>query len=238
MSEEKLISPSINAGIVDRHRVKDRLTGEYEPDAEIEAVRSAVDSLRAACIRSQDAAKKIKSNPLQTNLANHRDVRDAVYKLWEPASVAADKALERSERAIENLNKAMTPPRPKDAHESVVQVEIVKRLGRLPVSERNAAIADAIRDEDETVVAALSNCSRLLSGLTQNDLNMHLMTWKQRKHAADLDRVRRLQASMADLARAQAASLGFVSSCYDAEQVDAAERSERAARDAVKKDVA
>lgn len=228
MTDNTMLSPTINEKIVERH-----LRGETS--GPLVALRDAARLARQTCEKAAATAGAVLKNEMMMPAARHKQARDTSWSLFENAARAIDAAAKAAETEMAAIRqRTRGPAMPRDLITEARHREIRERLSALPREERLAVLDSAIAAGDDQIAAAvLSIHHSWLVQLSATELEMVRSNWARRNHPDDLDRLARLEKATADTRRIGSLTLGFVDHLTDHERVKTAEVTEREAKAAL-----
>ncbi|MBN8982053.1 MAG: hypothetical protein J0I29_12375 [Rhizobiales bacterium] len=228
--EMKSIPLSMHEDIIERHFARDATTNLKVSDVEIEAIRDAALAGREAAAKMLDVRANIMANQMATPIANEKNARETIYKIWEVVAKKVDVAVERANKKRSAImEKIAAPPQPKDLPGTMVAAEIRATLASMSAVKRKEALSHAIASSEDAVLAAAINAPQILTGLTQAEKEMLLVLWRKTRFPAEVDLADRLENAMADVLRGAEALMKFQFGLTDQSRIEAAEKSEHVA---------
>ncbi len=223
----KNYAPSLSlkeAETVMRHAVGDDDLGMIETARAISEAASRVEKTVTAILR----------NPMQTDLKNRSDAKAVAEKVYLSTAPKIDKARKAVEEHIDALDRAIAPKAPANAAEALYHGEVRAAIARAPKKDR-ARMIEAALDDDQFVAAAVLG-NPVLTGLTKSEQDALASVWKKKRHGETVAQVKRLTDGLAKLDQLTGLfgkyALGMFAD--DNGAIEAAERSEALAQEAIK----
>lgn len=142
---------------------------------------TALESIREQAKAAERAARGIHGDQTLGEAEKHRAAAKTTAELFLPCQPHIEKALGASSKAIAELEKILAGP---DIELSDVRgIEIRSKLAGLEPDKRFAAISRAIARGDDSVMAALLGCDRLLIDfLSEPELETARSLWARTRH--------------------------------------------------------
>jgi hypothetical protein len=173
------------------------------------AIRDHVDEMSGFLQKYDEHAAQIEDNADLTDAAKAARLRDlADTTLAKLPALKSREAAERALRNIELLNKAMRPKRAADPVESGLQAEARDRIAGAPDAKRFGLARSHL--DDPTVSVALLTAPPLLSGLTQQELEMLRLEYEARNYPEEIAERDRLTKALDTCAKAAARAQTWV----------------------------
>lgn len=224
----------LNERFIDLHAETDPLTGNPVADPVLSAMSNAVKLAREQATALANLEKAAMADRTQTAEANVLRVAAAAAKSGERVAAQLDAARTRAKAEIANIEKRTgAPPPPKDSLALSIEAEIRARLANMKsAKERTDAIAKAMADNSETVIAAVLRGPAMLTGLGAAQLESVRHHYRQHFHAADYARLQRLQRAVDTMEKSGRLFVGVVKSASDTPMARQAAFNARAVEDA------
>jgi hypothetical protein len=201
---------ALHEQVIERHHGRDRMTREIVPDADIQLLSGAFASARRASEALCEQARALRQDVTKTPEARAAQIRQASLRVAERVARSLDEARARIADTAERLASATSGPAlPKSAHEVALHGEIRARLSAMKPEDRRAALNQALEAGDDMVVGAALAAPGLVSGLAAEEVSMYRARFREARHPAEADRLRRLEAALADTDRAGQSFLSF-----------------------------
>jgi hypothetical protein len=190
---------------------------------------------REAAEHALDARDKIMGNTMRTQIANMRESRKVTFQHFDSAAREIDKARARTEAEIARIEAATASPgEPKNAADAFQREAIRNVLATMSAEKRAAAVSAAVDDDDRDVLIAALTGPTILTNLGKAEREALRDRWRRKHYPAEVDRVKRLRAALADLDRGGTLLLQFIGGLTDGEAIKQAEQAEAAALTASK----
>jgi hypothetical protein len=219
-----ILSPTIHEDVV-------AVATELKADEVLHAMHDAAAACRIACEKSIEASEPIRANQMQSALANERQLRHVSFRHFNAAAEKVDKAREKADRAIAELEKSIAaPPPPKDGVGQLLASEIRSAFSRMSSEERNAAFVEAQTKGDDVVLGAILNAPALLTGFFAEELEARRGEFQRVRYGKELQRIGRLEKARSALAQVSRLSMAFTNGLTDSEAISKAEQTEAIAR--------
>ena len=203
----------INEGLIDKHRLRDRASGEFIPDAALEVLHGAMVETRRTAEKIAALADAIGNDKTITKEAGALKLRQAALKLSEKVAAKLDEAHARAAREVEALTRSTaSPPPPKDALELQLEAELRQRLCAMRDDERSKLIGTSLKSGDQTVMAAVLRGHHALVGLGEAQHAAYREQWRQSQFPQETDRIARLKKALDATDRAGRCLVGMVES--------------------------
>ncbi|RWF64850.1 hypothetical protein [Mesorhizobium sp.] len=223
----------LNEAFVSRHAETDPTTGAPIADPVLDGLSNAVKLAREQATVLANLEKAALADRTQTPEANVLRVATAAGKSGERVAAQLDAARTRAKNEIANIEKRTgAPPPPKDSLALSIEAEIRARLAAMPPKQREAALAKAKADNDQTVIAAVLRGPAMLTGLGAAQLEGIRHHYRQHTHASDHARLQRLQRAVDAMEKSGRLFVSIVKSAADtpmARQAAIAQREAEAA---------
>jgi hypothetical protein len=229
----KVVPLSLHEDVLDRHYIADPETGTRIEDHALDALKSAAAFGRSTAEKLLSANKAILADKLNTELSNAKRARDTAERMLESITKRIDSAVTVANTERNALLAKLSGP-PKDVVSAGHAIEIRSALLRLSPSDRAKAIAEALAEEDEALIASVLSASSLVSGVTKAEKALLKASWGQARYPGEINRAERLNDAIEDLLRGGRAAISLVASLSDGEKIAAAEKSAREAAEAAK----
>jgi hypothetical protein len=183
----------IDESFIARHFVPD------VQDDVLQALHDAVLACREACERSLDYKRAMEKDEKYSSAFKTKQVHETSWKHLIAASRKIDASRALAEAAIKKLDdETGAPPAPRDAHKIAMAGEIRMALIRMSHGDRAAAIERAINTGIDEIVSAIVSAPSLLTGLTDDEREMHRHAWRAKHYPQELDRLNRIRKAVRD----------------------------------------
>jgi len=227
-------SPSIHEDVISRHYIKDPLNGDQVADPVISRLVDAMKTTRLAAEQAGRVADAIHASVGMTAPVRHREAKTKTWKVLEPVLRDLDSAMHNCRREIERLEAGtVNPPRPQDLPTNFMYGEVRSRLATMSPVDRQKAVAAALRDDDQVVIAAILHGAAMLSNLTLAEYNMVHATWRKRKWGDEVERMERLKKALSDAEQGGTLALNYLGKLSSDVMARAADESEERIRKAL-----
>jgi hypothetical protein len=233
MAENKVdtrLPLSLHEAVIAKHFQRDPHTREPIEDAVLAGMHDAMRRGREAAEASLDAHDKIMKNMMKTPIDNARRARKVAFERFDAAAREIDKARAKGEAEIARIEAATSSPgEPKSTADAFQREAIRNVLASMAPEKRAQAVETAIEDDDRDVLIAAFTGPVMLTGLGKAEREALRERWRHKHYPAELDRVKRLKAAIADLSRGGTLLLEFVDGLTDADAIKHAEQAEASA---------
>lgn len=193
MMNKRLVSPSLHPAVIDRHFIKDRMSGEKIPDPIIQEMRDAVAAAHSVAHEMPTVRDRIMANQMETLPHREKQLADASYGLFQRGAKSIDMANSRAQAEIAQIEKAIAaPPTPRDVVSGVAGVAICSNLARMPHKRRQETIGAALADGDDTTIAAILHNPTALSGVSKTEKELLRASWQRQRFPDQVDRRERI----------------------------------------------
>lgn len=227
---------TIHEAYVEKHRKRDKVSGEVEPDQVIDRLSGTLRETREAAEQMLHAHEAIMADGTATEAARSLRARQASLALALRVGQRMDAARASAIQTIAELKAAMQPAKPKDPMEFQAAAEIRTRFLQLNDKERAAVINDAIINKDERIISAiLGEAHEFLTGLMIEERNSRLDQWQRARFPNQYDRLKRLSAALKALDAGDESFAGLVRNLTTDPLTQAAEEAAARAAEAVQK---
>jgi DNA repair ATPase RecN len=184
------------------------------------AIQVARTSLAEAAHAAQQLAEAINATAADPSLTPaQRALKSS--RLSEQLSTVISKRLDDSRNAINHAllvvegGPAWNPARATSAHAISIERATADALRSMSAEERMSAVNQAIRDDDQTVLAALACGPAFLTGMKNEQRAPFLNAWRA-KHSAAWSRHQKLKAAAARVQQAGDSTVAWVRSLQSA----------------------
>ncbi|RWQ83455.1 MAG: hypothetical protein EOS85_11555 [Mesorhizobium sp.] len=197
-----------------------------ERDGTLEAMASAIDAAAAAAAKAGAIRDALHADITLPAEAKQRAIRDQARKAAAAGVAAIDRAHGQCLGEIDRIAGVIfAPPPVRDSRELFQEQSILQALRSMKATDRMKAINAALTENDDTVLSAVLNSNRLLSGLTAAEINMIRERFARERYPDAAVRLQRLQKAREALTRGSKVLEGFVEGLYDAALANAADAS-------------
>jgi hypothetical protein len=136
---------------------------------------------------------------------------------------------------VEKLQKLTRgPAAPKDVISELRERELRERLEMLPKDRRQPLLDEAVAHGDDRLISAMLSVPSFVAGMSRSEQDMLRHHWVSKRYPTELKRIELIEKAITDAERAGSLTISFINSLTDPEIIEAAQKSEKAAADALK----